>query len=125
MGHEVSVSYKPKGVGLNKNPHRFTEDLIEHLKKELEYQLYYFGYCNHPEKENPLAFLKFDEHKPEMLEVFEAFREQNKEAMEWVTKDPESLKKIDYVVNRPEDMVKIDRPYYPDMILKTEIKLTH
>ena len=42
--------------------------------------------------------------------------------MEWCTKKTESLKDVDYVVNKPENMVKMDRPYYPDMILKAEIK---
>jgi hypothetical protein len=31
MGHEVSVSYKPKGIGINKNSHRFDEELLKHV----------------------------------------------------------------------------------------------
>lgn len=42
--------------------------------------------------------------------------------MEWCVKNTESLKDVHYEVNKPEKLIKIDRPYYPDMILKAEIK---
>ena len=42
--------------------------------------------------------------------------------MEWCVSRTESLKEVKYHVNSPELLIKIDRPFYPDMILKSEIK---
>jgi hypothetical protein len=56
------------------------------------------------------------------LSDFNGFEKINKETMEWVVKRTETLKDVVYHVNAPETLIKIERPFYPDMILKSEIK---
>jgi hypothetical protein len=42
--------------------------------------------------------------------------------MEWCVKRTETLKDVVYHVNSPDQLIKIERPFYPEMILKSEIK---
>ena len=114
MGHEASVSYKPKGIGINKNAAKFPPELMKHVMDELEDINYFFGYTNIPEKENKVQIFDYGtEHKKESLEKIEGYLKANQAAMEWCVKDTESLKKVQYHVNKPEDLIKIERPYYP------------
>ena len=62
------MSYKPKGVGINKNSDKFPEHLKQHIMKELEEFNYFFGYTNHPEKENPVKIFDYKEHSEKSLE---------------------------------------------------------
>lgn len=83
---------------------------------------YFFGYSNHPEKENPIAIFNYKDHNDDNLSQFEAFKQINKETMEWCAKRTETLKDIKYVVNKPGTFVKMDIPDYPEIILKSELK---
>ena len=123
LGHEASVSYKPKTIGLHKNRFRFNDELIKYIQEELKDFIYYFGYNKLTDKEHQFAFYKYDEQSESDLSQFEAFKKQNEESMNWCLTDPESLKKIEYVVNRPDDLLKVDRPYYPEIMMKVDIKL--
>lgn len=40
---------------------------------------YFFGYSNHPERENKFTYHRFEKHDEEMLRKFEGFKEFNKE----------------------------------------------
>ena len=74
---------------------------------------YFFGYVNDPDKENPFKIFDYKEHSKEGLADLNGFSKMNVEAMEWVTKKPDSLKDIKYHVNAPDSLIKMDRPYYP------------
>ena len=90
------------------------EAVFEVERYELEDINYFFGYTNIPEKENKVQIFDYGtEHKKESLEKIEGYLKANKAAMEWCVKDTESLKKVQYHVNKPEDLIKIERPYYP------------
>lgn len=48
------------------------------MKKMFRDNLIYFGYVEHPEQENPLAFFKYDDLNEEELAKFKSFEEHNK-----------------------------------------------
>lgn len=123
-GHQASVSYVPKDLGLDINHHRFTDDQINYAKEQLGDFIHYFGYCDHPKIENPYSFFCYNGSSTQKeSDEFLGFREHNRETLEWCITHPEELKKVDYVVNRTEDLIKIENAYHPEMILKTEIDI--
>lgn len=89
MGHKASISYKPNGIGINKNEENYPHELNEYVKKELEEFNYFFGYTNHPEKENPIKIFDYKEHSEKSLRMYEGFKIVNEETLEWCVKKPE------------------------------------
>ena len=85
--------------------------------KELEEFNYFFGYTNHPEKENPVKIFDYKEHSEKSLEQFEGYKKHNERTTEWILKNQEEVKKIKYHVNAPQDLIVIERPYYPGKLI--------
>lgn len=79
MGAAASQTYKLKNTtgNFNANASKYTPEMIENFKEVIGDQLYYFGYSNHPEEENPTAAIHFDEHKEENLKQWMGFRQLN------------------------------------------------
>lgn len=102
MGHEASVSYKPKGIGINKNADKFNEKLMAHVMKELEEFNYFFGYTNYPEGENPVKIFDYKEHSAKGLEMLNGYQKASEEGLEFCVKNPDKLKDIKYHVNAPD-----------------------
>ena len=68
---------KDKKQTLNKHADRVDPKLYAHFVEELKDLLYFFGYTNHPEQENPYAFFKFDNHSEEHLKNFKGYQKMN------------------------------------------------
>ena len=83
-GNEGNQVYKLKkdSKKMNKHVHRYTPAHLKKLKEDMRHYLYFFGYCNHPDREDTdTAFLHYSDedgdvpHDLEKLEAsFEGFR---------------------------------------------------
>jgi hypothetical protein len=47
------------------------------MKDQLRDMLFFWGYTNHPNEENPLAFFNFEDINAEDLSTFKKFEELN------------------------------------------------
>ena len=101
---------------------RFGKDLLSSIQNEVESFLYYFGYVDLPERDNPCGFFQFEKHQPEMVEQFERFKVVNKDMMEWVTRDKEAIRKLDYLCNDPDKLLKDFSYVNPEELLQFNIK---
>lgn len=75
--HKASSVYKPKHTEpshFNRNAYRFSQALQDKIKEELKDLLYFFGYTNHPSKENEYAAFTFENHSDKDLQNYEGFR---------------------------------------------------
>jgi len=68
------------------NVDKYNEEQVKYIKDNFADMLYFFGYTNHPEQQNPTALYQFDEHTPENLAKFNGFRKHNEEAIKLVVK---------------------------------------
>lgn len=55
------------------------------MKDELREMLFFWGYTNHPNEQNPLAFFNFDDINAEDLSQFKKFKELNEKALKNVS----------------------------------------
>ena len=74
------------------NVEKYNEEQVKYIKDKFGDMLYFFGYTNHPEQENPTALYEFDEHTPENLAKFNGFRKQNENAIKLVAKSTHTHK---------------------------------
>jgi len=51
------------------------------MKDELREMLFFWGYTNHPNEQNLLAFFNFDDINAEDLSQFKKFKELNEQAL--------------------------------------------
>lgn len=85
-GASATQTYKLKattGVA-NANASMYTDEQIKVIRDNMAEWLYFFGYAKHPDQENPTGFFEFEEHKPELLEKFNGFRQLNEEGIKAV-----------------------------------------
>ena len=84
---------------------------------------YFFGYSNHPEKENKYSFHNFDSHDEELLHKFEGFKEFNKEQKKYLLENKEAINKIEFLLNKPGPPLFIpDFPTDREILKKMKIK---
>ena len=58
----------------NVNAKRYSEEQLQYMKDTIGDQLYFFGYSNHPEEENPHAAFNFEEHSEANLKQWNGYR---------------------------------------------------
>ena len=103
-GEDKNTTYDIKskgGAALNKNEFRFSPKLKAKMHEILKEVVYFYGYVEHPEKENPTGFFKYDKHDVADLKQYEAFKEVNKESMKYLLSHPDEIEKLDFVINDP------------------------
>ena len=67
LGQKATRTYAvKKDTGkFGANVHRYDQEMIRQIQKELKEELYFFGYTNSPNEEsknNPTAFFTFENH---------------------------------------------------------------
>ena len=82
MGAKASATYALKATTgkFNINAPLYTQEQLQYIMDKNADLLYYFGYTNHPTKENKTVFFNFDSHKPSHVEQWYGFRKTNEES---------------------------------------------
>ena len=75
---------------MNKNLHRYSPELLDHIKEKAGYLLYFFGYVDL--EDNPTGYFKYEKHKDEDLKQNYGFREFNNENIKFVLKNSDIAK---------------------------------
>ena len=95
---------------------------MKEIKEILGDYLYYFGYTNHPEIENPHAFFNFEEHEQHNLEQFNGYKKLNEEHLKWVINDSDKMKDIQYIIDDPSKLLNISFPDNSELLDKLIMK---
>lgn len=75
-----TYNLKDSQVTFNKARLCYTEEQYNFIKEELKEVIYYFGYAN--VGDNPYGYYDYEEHDPEMLEIFNGYRQNNVEMIQ-------------------------------------------
>lgn len=98
-GQDVSFSYKPKAIGLNKNSFRYSQEHLKTIREIAGKNLYYFGYVK--EAGNDTGYFEFpsNERREEFTEALSKFKQNNEAVMKFLTKKPEKARRISVRIN--------------------------
>jgi hypothetical protein len=98
-GAEAGIVFKPKSDIHNRHTAKFQVGHLKMMGTILADYIYTFGYVAHPEKENSYGFWKHEAHLAEKLELYEKFRDLNKEHSEWGVQNADKIKDIQFNIN--------------------------
>lgn len=87
-GHSATKLYDLKQIDkkvnkYNKHFHRYSEEQIKRVKKELSKMIHFFGYDQREGEQNPFGFFEYEEGEAptEHLSLKDKFKEVNKQSL--------------------------------------------